>query len=610
MPVPGGAYLAVARRQTSCHGATPDDLQVAVCTRRRPVAYTSPDALTWTETVPAAWAPPSNGSLRIDSVIATDAGLLAAGTILGPQWRAVLYSSPDGTNWTTERELTNAGNPLTSVELVHDGTTLTYIAHETACDTSFDSPGGWVLGSFWARHGRIFTGTDIASLRLQEPGEHPLAPAPLEPLPDCGSIDGVPYAAVPYPQFRAQLVGGVTTIFEDFVPPEQVELVEQAADDEVADVRATSGTRRYAQLVDGAWSVTEIDSVSVPETVLFFDYPGTPAFAEVDAGNLSIQPVFSIIGGTQMRSTIHPLANAAVDVTAVGDTLMVLSAEVADPSGRANQATPTRIVLWRSEPGAGSTAPGCDLRAGGVCRFFDLTTRPDYPDFAGRDLAGVHLVATNLGSANFDGANLAGAQVWLAESDDAEPPSFVGADLTGSRFNQVRLGDLSGATVDGANFRDARIGQARGVDVSGAVVTGVRIDDITDVTFGRADLSGATLIVAERFLDLASLTYDRINIRVEPAPGATFELDLTDADLTGLRLSGPLASGSDTSRYIVVTSLTGAIFDNTTFSEVDLSRVDDTIDLSELEVRTDTTICPDGLPPDGTSFFGTCTRAD
>ena len=95
---------------------------------------------------------------------------------------------------------------------------------------------------------------------------------------------------------------------------------------------------------------------------------------------------------------------------------------------------------------------------------------------------------------------------------------------------------------------------------------------------------------------------------MDPPVGTTVEVDLSDLDLTNVWLQGPLAVSDDPSRWIVVTSLTGAVIDGTRFSEVDLSRVDPGVDLSELRVRTDSTICPDGVPPDGHSFYGTGVR--
>lgn len=603
VPDPSGGYLAVAGRRTRCSGG---DGVIAVCERVRPVLYTSADGHEWAEATPGAWEPPAGSSLRIDSIITVNGWVLAAGTVLGPDWRAVLYASPDGVNWTAERELTNAGNPLTAAQLVHDGETLTFIAHETACETPFDGEGGWALGAFWARHGRIFTGTDIASLTLLGPGEHPLAPEPLA-VPDGCSFDGVPYAAVPYPQFRARLIGGVTTVFEDFVPPEQLELVEAADDDVAAAVRAAAGTRRYAQLADGAWALTELDDVSVPETVWFFEHAGAPAFADVVTAAPAVQQVFSVIEGVQQQSVSHPLVASVEALTAVGDELLLLGTEVADPFASSDRSTPTAVVVWRSAAGQGVAEPPCELAAGGVCRFSDLTGHPDYPDFAGRDLAGVDLAATNVGAANFDGSDLAGARLWLVDGDQ---PSFVGADLTGAQLQRARLGDISAAQVDGANFGAATIASARGVDFSDSGMASVRLNDITETTFGDADLTRATLVVADAdsFPDLAMLTYERINVNVRPPDGETVELDLTGVDLTGLRLAGPFVSGGEAPR-LVITSLTGAVIENTTFSDLDLSRVDPQLDLSELEVVTGSTICPVGARPDG-GYFGVCIRDD
>lgn len=617
LPKPGGGYLAVVNREFDCYGGSTDVAQRQVCMRDQPVVYTSDDADTWVETTPVGWALEPDSSLKINSVVTSGDGFWAAGTVEGPKWRGVLYSSADGTNWTTEREFELNGHPTTSVDLVYDGTVLTYIANESPCGTPWDSPGGWVLGSFWERHGRIFTGTDIGSLTLQQPGEHPLAPEPFDPPEDCGSIDGVPYAAIPYPRFRAELIDGVATLFEEFVPPAQTEAVDAAQDGDAEDlevVRNNSGTRRYAELVDGAWEVVEVTGVTVPDhrvPLLFFDFDGAPAFADVRRIDASHFEMFSVTGGAQAVSVTHPLVATVTDVTAVGDTLVVLGTEVDDPFSLRDWSVPTRIVVWTSTAGEGSLDPPCDMAAGGVCRFSDLTTHPDYPDFSGRDLAAIDLSGTYVGSANFDGANLRGARAWRLRTDGADPASFVGADLTDSRLQRAFLGDISDARVQGANFRYARLERAGGVDFSTSVVTDLRLDEINGATFGNADLTGATLgvIGVSNFPSPASLRYDRISITIDFEAGEPNELDLSGVDLTGLRLSGPiLGGGLLDDRYLVITSLDGAIIDRTHFSVIDLSRVGPNVDLSGLVVEMGSVICPDGGEPEGGIADGSCDR--
>lgn len=617
--MPGGGYLAVADRGRRCHpGSDAGSYYELLCTRNRPLVFTSTDAATWTEAAPAAWDPPGDSSLVISSIIATDDGFLAAGTIQGEGWRAALFSSPDGVDWALERELTGAGHPLTAGTLVHDGTTLTFIASENGCGVPYDGPeAGWRLGSFWAHHGRIFVGADIASLTLQEPGGHPLAPEPLEPPADCGSVDGVPFAALPYPSFRAALVGGVTTIVELYVPPEQQALVEEAVEQAKADdtfdaeaVRTTAGSRRYAQLIDGAWVLTEIDGVSVPDSIRFTSGAGNgPVFFEITTPANSLQHVSTIIDGVQSQSTSHPVLAQPSTITAVGtgdhEALLLIGLDVDDPFTAYEAESMARLVAWRSTPGTGSTAPTCDLQPGGVCRFFDLTTHPGYPDFSGRDLAGVDLSYSNLGSANFDGANLFGARAVLATGERRDGPSFVGADLSWVQFQEAIVGDISGADVTGTNLYGARVERAAGVDFSAARVARARLNDVTDVVFGTADWSGATLYLGEVFPDLAAITHDGITLDFLQVRDTRIELDLTGADLTGVRISGPLR-GEGEPPLLVITSLSGATIDGTRFGGVDLSGVDPAVDLGELTIR-DNSICPDGAPPDG-GFSGTCVR--
>ena len=250
-----GRYVAIAGRESSCRDGKEIEggfMSYYVCTRRRPVVFVSDDGDTWTESAPAGLAPPAGASLRINDLIVVDDGYLAAGTIEGPDWRAVLFTSPDGVTWTAVREFVGDGNPMSSDSLAYDGVTLAFTAIETPCASGpDDNVGGWQLGAGFAGHGRIFIGTDIASLTLQQPGEHPLAVAPLDIPPDCGAIDDIPIAFYPYPSFRAEVIGGRLTVLEGYVPREQsaqLEAAEDADDDEMFDqLRTTLGTGRWAQ---------------------------------------------------------------------------------------------------------------------------------------------------------------------------------------------------------------------------------------------------------------------------------------------------------------------------------------------------------------------------
>ncbi len=606
---PGGGYLAVAARGTGCQ-SDGSGVSHPLCTRETPAVFMSDDGETWSESETTGWTPESGSSLQIDSIITVDDEFLAAGTIKGPNWRSVLYSSSDGITWSTEREITVRDHPTTSGDLVHDGEVLVFIAHETPCGVPADGPSGWSLGSFWELHGRIFMGADSASLVLQEPSQHPLAPEYLEPPADCGSVDGTPYAAVPYPGFRARLVNGVATIFEEYVPAAQTAAIEAAEgdDDRVLELRETSGNRTYGELIDGTWVVTDITGVSVPEgPVHLLEFAGTPAFAQLRSGTNRVSSTTStILTGVEHQSVGHPLVVEAFDIVGFGDELLLLGVEVDDPFANRSSETAANIVIWRSAAGNGVPGLDCEMVAGGTCRFSNLALHPAYPDFTGLDLAWIDLVGTDLGEANFDGADLTGARGWIVQASGA---SFVDATLDGAQFQGASLGDISGARVGLANFRDARLGAVRGVEFSAAVVSQTRFSDIGGAEFGSTDLTDARLWVVDvqDFPDLSQLNFSEIHIRVEAPKGEVNELDLSGVDLTGVTLSGPiLADGSPEYGYLVITSLDGAILSDTSFSEVDLSRVGTGVDLSGARFLNERSVCPDGSAPGGSGFNRTC----
>lgn len=607
---PGGGYLAVAARGTGCQSGNESGLSHPLCTRETPAVFMSDDGGSWNRIESTGWIAESGSSLQIDSIITVGDEFLAAGTIKGSNWRSVLYSSSNGINWSTEREITVRDHPTTSGDLVHDGEVLVFIAHETPCGVPADGPSGWSLGSFWEQHGRIFMGTDIASLVLQEPNQHPLAPEYLEPPTDCGSVDGTPYAAIPYPGFRARVVNGVATIFEDYVPAAQTEAIEAAEgdDERVLELRETSGSRTYAQLIDGTWEVTDVTGVSVPEaSVHILEFAGTPAFAQLLSGTNRVSTrTATILAGVEHQSVGHPLVVEAVDIVGVGDEMLLLGVEVDDPFTSRSSETAANVVIWRSAAGEGVPGLDCEMVAGGTCRFSNLALHPAYPDFAGLDLAGIDLVGTDLGDAVFDGSDLTGARGWVVAASGA---SLVDAKLDGAQFQGASLGDISGSSVRQANFRGGRLGAVRGVEFSGAAVSETRFSDIAGANFGGTDLTDARLWVVnvQDFPDLSLLNFNEIHIRVEAPRGEMNELDLSGVDLTGVTLSGPiLADGSPEYGYLVITSLDGAILSETSFSEVDLSRVGTDVDLSGVRFLNERSVCPDGSAPGGSGFNRTC----
>ncbi|MCB2224430.1 MAG: pentapeptide repeat-containing protein, partial [Actinobacteria bacterium] len=573
-----GRYVAIATRESSCRSGEERPggfTHYYVCTRQRPLAFVSDDGETWTESSPAGLAPPGGSSLRIDDLIAVDDGYLAAGTIEGPGWRAVLFASPDGVTWTAEREFLGDGNPMSSRSMAFDGTTLVFTADETPCPSGpDDNVGGWQLGPGFATHGRIFVGTDIASLTLQQPGEHPLAAAPLDIPPGCGVIDGIPIAFYPYPSFRAEVVDGAVTVFELYTPPGQtarLEEAEEAGEDELFDeLRTTLGSRRWAELRDGAWVVQEIAGINMRGaatkwTARYFDVAvaGRPAWVEVRTVGSPIHDVYTVSDDEPAQvQTVAPIAfSRAMGAIGADDGYLVFGLQALDLFKPLQSDDPASVVVYRTTPGEESPAGRCDLEPGGRCQFADLTEHPDYPDFSGRDLTGVDLTGTEIGSASFAGADLAGARLWLVTSDPGETPSFADADLTDAELQRAEMGDISGAAVDGASFADADITRADGVDFSNAVMFEARIADLTGVMFGDTDLTGARLDIIGGFPDLTVLDYQTIEIAISPDAEGPFEFDLSGLDLTGVSFSGWLSSDP-----VVITSLDGAVLAGTRFS--------------------------------------------
>lgn len=621
-----GRYVAIARRETSCQSL--EEIEGGftshfVCTQRRPVVFVSDDGADWTESAPAGLAPPDGSSLRINDLITVGDRFVAAGTVEGSAWRAVLFSSPDGLTWTAERSIVGAdGNPMSSKALAYDGSTLVLIATESPCAGVNFNTAGWDLGAGVAKHGRIFVGADVDSLTLQQPSDHPLAAAPFvppDPANPCGPVDGVPFNfAGVGPALDLELIDGALTVFENGRTREQRDQLEAArdADDEALynDLLTSIGTRRWAQLVDGEWVVTDIDGVNVNGASSWASAGGVSYMTAISGQPASIRtltdaaPVFDVFTVTdddpaQVRSTIPLAISRPLGTVGVDGGYLLFGVQARDPFLPYVPGDSARVVVWRTTAGEGPPFDDCILEPGGYCVFADLREHPDYPDFSGRDLSGVDLTGTDLGEAVFDGADLSGATLRLVISDRNPDVSFVGADLTGAQAQRAEMGDLSGAVVDGASFVDSEILLADGVDFSDAVVSDSQIWDSSGVRFGNTDLTGARLFVLGGFPDLAALNYETIDITLSPDYEGSVEFDLSGVDLTGVSFSGWLSD-----EPVVITSLEGTVLSSTSFGNADLSRLDPaTFDLSAITPAFGL-ICPDGGEPAG--FPRSCVREE
>lgn len=610
-----GGYVAIATRETGCRDAVAIDggfTSHNLCTQRRPVVFVSDDATTWTQSAPAGLAPPDGSSLVIDDLITVGDHLVAAGTIEGSGWRAALFSSSDGLTWTSERSIVGDGNAMSSKELAFDGATLVLIAEEHPCATPSVINGTWYLGAGAARHGRIFVGTDIASLTLQQPSDHPLAVAPFEPpnpADPCGPVDGLPFSFSGVGSiYEVELIDETLTVFEQGRLREQSDQLEAArdADDEELynELVLSTGTRRWAQLNDGEWAVTDIAGVNAPTSSWTsptgikgheIAVAGRPASITTFTSRHAVHDVYTVTADdpAQVQSAVPLAVTAPVRTIGVDDGYLLFGFQARDPFVTYASGDPASIVVWRTTAGEGPPLDDCNLEPGGYCIFADLREHPDYPGFSGRDLAGVDLTGTDLGEAVFDGADLSGATLRLGISDRNPDVSFVGADLTGVQAQGAELGNISGAKVDGASFVDTEILLADGVDFSNAVVSEARIWDLTGVTFGNTDLTGTRLFILGGFPDLTALNYETIDITLSPDYEGSLEFDLSGLDLTGVSFSGWLSD-----EPVVITSLEGTVLSNTHFGNADLTRLDPTIDLSEVDMQFGV-ICPDGGEPEG-----------
>jgi uncharacterized protein YjbI with pentapeptide repeats len=235
-------------------------------------------------------------------------------------------------------------------------------------------------------------------------------------------------------------------------------------------------------------------------------------------------------------------------------------------------------------------------------------TSPDLSkvDLIGSELAGIEFVGANLAEADFVGTRLSGGNLsWanLHEADlqgaDLQDANLQAAQLRGAilvRANltraklhlaDLRNADFSDAILTAADFRgDFRCANltraeinsvaARGVDLRGAILVDAKLRD--------ADLNNARLAGARS----AGSDFSRADLRNADARGAIFhdavfvDSDLSGANLQRTDLSGTTMQGAKLQSAdlrganlrgadLKESDLTGALFDETTFSDVDLS---------------------------------------
>ena len=570
-----GGYFARGTISTNCRfGPEVGDgyREPGLCRRHRPAVFLSADGDTWRRLEPSSLSPPSGASLLLADVAVTSDGYVAAGTVRGPDWHIRIYKSADGESWTLEREIRGEDGPLTASRLLTDGDSVVLLADEHPCSEPNDNSPGWILGAQWATHGRIYQGSSVAGLELAGPGDHPLA---AEPLPvDCTQTTGYDLADVAYPRMTGNVANGVINVLD--VPAED------------------SGSRRWAQLVDGNWVVTTVDGLSGIADDFhrhFIEVEGAVVlFGSRHTRGSIAEPIFGVRmddGSVSLIVTERPiLAQRLAGAVWMDDTLVitgtVLGYPVDLPTGPEDT---TAVFVWRSAERVGEPEPTCVLEPGADCTLVTLSEIPGYPDFAGRDLSGIDLAFADLSEAVFDGADLTGARLWNADAEDA---SFREAVLDQVSLATTHLGNAGGASFVGATLTNARIDDASGADFTGANLKSARIEFSQEPILDGADLQFTSLVKSYD----PSVPYE-IALR-----GVHFQYTSVHWSSEAERAGVPL----------VLTELSDAQIEYASFKGVDLTRIDPTpLDLSKITVW-EGSICFDGLPPDNPPI-GTCDRS-
>lgn len=592
---PGGPFLISARIESRCSG----DLEagdgfryVSNCKGYRPVMFVSDDGEAWRRVEPAAMAPPDDAVVVVDGIAAADTGFLAVGTVRADDWHARLWSSPDGETWTLERELRDGDMAISGRDVLADGDTIVVLAAVHPCATPWSgSPSGWVLGTSWIGHVRVFEGVTPADVALRGPGEHPLAVEPADV--DC-SEDAVTLRGVPYPRILGAMVDGDITLVRT---PAQHELFAEDIDPRTGRVEV----HQLARLIDGVWQETEIDGFEAvePDTTTpvlswVVDVDGQPGlvFMRPPERTARVREFFPVLPDSEGRwSPIevgHPLIATDIGGAAgIDGRLLVVGALLEDPFDPSASPFYAHSVIFASHllDAAQGESGACQFTANGSCTFADLSTVEGYPDFEGRDLSGIDLAFSDLGEANFDGANLSRARMWEVVGRDA---SFVGANLTKARLGGSELGTVSDANLAAANLQSADLAGVEGAILDGAVFSH------TSIEFSRRPA-----------IPMEGWPGSVITWRYDEDGGEPYELSLAGIDLTDMTIAGDVAVGDDP--ILRITDLSGATLVGTRLNHVDLSGIDPaSVDLTDVRFWN-TSICPDGDPPDG-SLSGSCVR--
>lgn len=578
-PPPNGALgigkiVATASGRLVAHGSRATDCNanvdagsgyriVGLCRDFHPVVHLSDDGgATWRTVEPPAMAPPGGSSAVVEDMVVHGDQVIAAVTVRGPDWHGRLYSSPDGESWTLVGEFRGPTGPMSIDAVLSDGTTLAVLAAEHPCSEPSVNTPGWILGSDWGEHQRLFVGADTSTLAPLTASDLSIIPEPI--TYDCALVTGFDIGREWYPSLDGAVVGGrITLVDTTLPPPEEDGAGGTSPDDDTPPVEYTR--RTVVQLVDGVWTTDVADGLPPgdPSDDTLLDVDG-----QVSLFRLATRPggvdlhvlVLGEDGWSQPEPMTPVLRSPLMRAAGFAGGVVVTSREEDDPfDAQWTDGEAAELVVHRSVPTSEDDVPRCTLAPGASCRFQDLTLVEGYPDFSGLDLSGIDLIGSQLANADFSGANLSGAVMVDASSTGA---SFVGANLTGADLRDTTVGDVTGADLSLARLPGALINFVELPRLDGA--------DVRDVLFSALD-------------------------------GAP-PLSLAGLDLTGGAVVGPFDG------IVVISDVTGASLEDVYFQRADLSTAVgfEGIDLTTFDVWDDS-ICPDGLPPTN-GPIGTCAR--
>ena len=557
--LPSGGLLGGGGLYTDCveYDAPAGYRVLQLCRQSRPVFYRSDDdGASWRTIVPDAMASTVDTPNYYRDLAVHGDEVVAVTTVKGEDWRARVWSSSDGEQWTLASELRGVDYPMSVDQVISDGDAIVVLASEHPCSTPKRiSEAGWVLGTSWAEHLRVFAGTDASSLTMLGPDDVSLAQAPK--AYDCADVDQMTIRNESYTQAQGALVGGVITIVE----------VQGADEPPVREDRA----RTVARLVGGAWETATTPEIPAMSERWLTDLDGRVALLTGAGYQTSGRLRFEVVLPEGDSWVVPDLANYVLGTNVGGMVAFngaLLAAGTLDehPFDSIVGGDASEVVIWRSTPTDAAELLSCKPGPGADCHYADFSRLEGFPDFTDIDLSDADLTLALLDRANFDGASFRGAQLVAVSATSA---TFVGADFSG------------------ANLTSSRLSRLEGVDFTGADLSYASISLVTD----PVSLEGATMVGTSLASDSKlGEEYQRV------------EVSLANTDLTDARISG--ARSGD--QLLVVTSLAGATIDSTRFDRVDLSQGDFAgVDLSGATFDEDS-ICPNGEAPTGETYVLTC----